>query len=167
MKAEIKSSLDKKNDKYIHEIKIEVSLADILNAKLDSSEKDFAKKLSENDSISDKVFGIIYPLACVEFHQGKKLTSGIKRSIYATAELGRFAKMMNAELVANIDKGDWKEFTDEDKILLGLEEHRVKLIQELALEKVEMDNKRYNRIKELIADCGNYLLMLANAKGYL
>jgi hypothetical protein len=70
-----------------------------------------------------------------------------------------FAEAMQRELDDNAHKGDWGTFRKVIEILDELRYHEAKLI--IALRKP--DNRQ--ECKELIADCGNFLLMLGNAGG--
>lgn len=71
-------------------------------------------------------------------------------------EISIFLNLMQSELDNNSHKGNWKEFKDVNKILLELEWHKSKLY-------VALKTGDKNDIKELIADCANTLMFLANA----
>lgn len=73
-------------------------------------------------------------------------------------EIEQFAQLMQKELTANENKGDWHLFLNERDILHDLEYHKAKLMFAL-----KFDNE--DDIKEYAADCANCLLMLLNSKG--
>lgn len=77
-----------------------------------------------------------------------------------------FAQTMKDELANNQHKGDWREWKDIEKMHQELQYHLEKL-------KISEDWTKYNfsedvakeKIKEHLADCGNFLLMIGNAYG--
>ena len=71
-------------------------------------------------------------------------------------EISEFAKSMEAELLANSNKGDWRKFKDPQGIYGELAYHEKKLHDAVA-------NNDLPLIKEHIADCANFLLMLGNS----
>ena len=71
----------------------------------------------------------------------------------------KFANQMQSELNDNLHKGDWSEWRDVKEILYEMDYHKAKLI--IALK----DNNK-TLIRELLADCGNFLMFLGNA-GYV
>jgi len=71
----------------------------------------------------------------------------------------KFANQMQIELNNNLHKGDWSEWRDVKEILYELDYHKAKLI--IALK----DNNK-TLVRELLADCGNFLMFLGNA-GYV
>lgn len=73
-----------------------------------------------------------------------------------------FAKQMQNELFANVRKhgNGWRNWRDVDAMLNELEYHKAKLIIALNPKKGKAD---YALVKELIADCANFLLFIGNA----
>lgn len=67
-----------------------------------------------------------------------------------------FAETMKTELKANEHKGDWRDWDDVDKMFDELEYHKDKL----NFACVESNKES---IKEHLADCANFLLMIGNA----
>lgn len=67
-----------------------------------------------------------------------------------------FAQTMKDELSNNQHKGDWRDWKQVNEISLELVYHKNKLFKA-----IEEENK--DHIKEHLADCGNFLLMLGNA----
>jgi len=67
-----------------------------------------------------------------------------------------FAQSMKDELKANEHKGDWRTWNDIPKMLQELDYHEDKL--SLAIQTGDRE-----RIKEHLADCANFLLMIGNA----
>jgi hypothetical protein len=67
-----------------------------------------------------------------------------------------FAKSMKIELKANEYKGDWRSWNDVHKMLQELDYHEDKL--SLAIQKRDKQV-----IKEHLADCANFLLMIGNS----
>ncbi len=67
-----------------------------------------------------------------------------------------FAQSMKNELKINEYKGDWRSWDDVHKILQELDYHEDKL--SLAIQKRDTE-----RIKEHLADCANFLLMIGNS----
>jgi hypothetical protein len=67
-----------------------------------------------------------------------------------------FAQSMKDELEANKDKGDWREWGETDKMQDELDYHLTKL-------DTAMSTGNLPLIKEHLADCGNFLLMIGNS----
>jgi len=67
-----------------------------------------------------------------------------------------FAQSMKDELKANEQKGDWRDWKNVNDIDKELDYHLYKL-------KVSMYSENKEEIKEHLADCGNFLLMIGNA----
>lgn len=74
-------------------------------------------------------------------------------------EILLFAQYMANELKANEHKGDWRRFTDVSEIVAELDYHVLKLKRELEFESENSPEK----IKEYLADCANFMLMIGNA----
>jgi hypothetical protein len=72
-------------------------------------------------------------------------------------EVLHFAELMDKELTANENKGNWKSLKSRIDILYEFEYHKAKLMFAL---KLGMEDD----IKEHSADCANYLLMLLVAE---
>lgn len=70
--------------------------------------------------------------------------------------VAQFAVQMNQELIANLDKGPWENWDNVPKIQDELSYHLEKLAR-------SMQNLDKNGIREHLADCGNFLMMLGNA----
>ncbi|QQO97480.1 hypothetical protein Molly5_182 [Maribacter phage Molly_5] len=79
------------------------------------------------------------------------------RSILTSPEVIMFVEQMQFELLDNKRKGEWRDFTDPEKILSELRWHEAKL--QVAMR----DESDPEKLKELIADCANCLLFLRNA----
>lgn len=69
-----------------------------------------------------------------------------------------FAQEMKNELQSNMHKGDWREWNDTTKMFQELEYHEDKLSKA-----IQSGNRE--AIKEHLADCANFLLMIGNAYG--
>lgn len=67
---------------------------------------------------------------------------------------------MQAELDANVRKGNWREFRNDNGILSEIAWHQAKLLHALR-------NGTKTEILEYSADCANYYMMLANSNGVL
>lgn len=67
-----------------------------------------------------------------------------------------FADLMKIELEANSHKGDWTEWKDSFEMLEELSYHQEKLRNAIIRNDISL-------IKEHIADCMNFLMMIGNA----
>ncbi len=67
-----------------------------------------------------------------------------------------FAEQMKVELKANEHKGDWCDFQEVEEIKNELEYHLRKLNTAIHMNSA-------NSIKEHLADCGNFLMMIGNS----
>lgn len=75
-----------------------------------------------------------------------------------------FAQSMKDELKANERKGDWRYFKDKKDIHKELQYHYDKLRAAESWTQYHFSEDRAKlAIKEHIADCANFLLMLGNA----
>lgn len=67
-----------------------------------------------------------------------------------------FARTMKEELINNHHKGDWREWKEVNSMRYELDYHLTKLDSA-----IQQDNKEL--IKEHLADCANFLLMIGNS----
>lgn len=70
-----------------------------------------------------------------------------------------FNDSMLYELVVNEHKGDWRQWSDVTEMVNEFDYHVEKLKNELSFE----GNNNEVKIKEYLADCANFLMMIGNA----
>lgn len=155
MNLQIEKNCDPSKDETKFTIEITIPNHELFGVHISQSETKQLDKDALSESNFRRLYSVAYIVGCIDIKNGK-LPDHIRYN-YGSRELELLSMWQNTELINNAEKGDWREF----KYLPGIKKELNYHIKKLYTALSGTDN---NLIKEHIADCGNFLLMLANAK---